>query len=121
MTAAFRALRDKNVRSRLEGFLGIPDGADHIRNDNSATMQLVHAPLRGNAYGANKERRFLLDNDIVVGKSYNGQRTKTSRETMRERVLPLQNSNNPHVKVAALPPCFGAFCLSFGWVELNFS
>ena len=33
---------------------------------------------------------------------------------MRERVPPVQNSNNLHAKLAAKPPTFGALLFSFG-------
>ena len=55
---------------------------------------------------------------IVSSEIINGQRAKTSRRTMRERVAPFQNSKNPHAKWAAKPPTFGALFSSFGGVEL---
>ena len=46
-----------------------------------------------------------------------GQRAKTLRKTMRERVQPFENSKNPHAKWAVKPSTFGALFLSFGGVE----
>ena len=46
---------------------------------------------------------------VLSSERINGQRAKTSRKTMRERVPPLQNSKNPHAKWAAKPPTCGSF------------
>ena len=54
---------------------------------------------------------------LLSSERINGQRAKTSRKTMRERVPPLQNSKNPHAKWAAKPPTFGTLFWSFGGLE----
>ena len=53
---------------------------------------------------------------LLLSARNNGQRAKTSRKVMRERVPPFQNSKNLYAKWAAKPPTFGALFPSFGRV-----
>ncbi len=60
-----------------------------------------------------------LSSPLMLSERINGQRAKTSRKTMRERVPPLQNSKNPHAKWAAKPLTFRAlFLVLEGWNSL---
>ena len=54
---------------------------------------------------------------VLSSERINGQRAKTSRKAVRERVPPLQNSKKGHQKWAASPPTLRAGFSSFEGVE----
>ena len=84
-----------------------------MQSDFQQKQGLARPPSFDLAVGRIANQFPLLSSERI-----NGQRAKTLRKSMRGRAPPFQNPKNPHAKLAAKPPTFGALFLNFRGVEI---
>mmetsp|Transcript_115185 Transcript_115185/g.273817 ORF Transcript_115185/g.273817 Transcript_115185/m.273817 type:complete len:339 (+) Transcript_115185:318-1334(+) len=64
VASTFAALRTNDVHSRLQGFLHVLGGTNHIHHWNASSMELVHRILRRHPHSAHKELGTHLDGNV---------------------------------------------------------